>query len=764
LTTDTWTIEEPQFDLDRLQYYEALLAIGSGPLQQRAALEEGLLDDPQDMDELPADPLALRAAERRRKSQVGTFLPGLTGHHPTLGTEMVNLPAIHGLLIYSAGERLDMESPRVRDYRRALDMRTGRLVRTCTWQTAAGSVLRLRFERLISAARRHVMALRFGVEHVDGPPAELRFLAPLDAEVQTNGFDHFQLIEITGEHEPITLLARTHEGIDVAAAALMTSAIGLPWSVDEQHRWVALSTGTTIDPGQALVFDKFAALTSSLHAVHAPLDAARRLTWDAAADGFERVAAESDAVWQERWAQADIEIDGDDASQRAARIAMYHLLRAVVEDDPRAPLDSHVATDATRGGWCRWETDIHALPALLYTRPEVGRTLARFRVASLDGARRNAARLGYAGARYAWASGPDGVEPGQIWQHTDHAVHVTADVAHGLFHVHLAYPEDRRLLRDVTEVLIETARYWCERVTYNEADESYELLMTTGPDRYTPFSRNNAYTNRQVALALGLANFAWEKLQRLDADAADALGAALHLEEGELTRFTDVAARLRMPYDTERGLVLQSDDFLERAAFDFERHWPNRSRPLRLVVHPERLFRSQVLRQADVVQLMALCPHEFYPQQMRTAFAYYTPLTAHDAGCSRPLHALVAVWIDDMAAAERFWNESVAQLLSLPVNPGHVETGELGALWQALVLGFGGFRTRMQSDELHVNPRLLPAWRRLRYRVVWEQQPLDVTVTEEAVTIANGGSRAVPAIVCRNPVTIEPGETRRVVR
>ncbi len=761
---DTWSIVESRFEVGLNRHYEGLMAIGSGPLQQRASLEEGLSGDPQDLEYLRIMGNVTVEQFPPFKSRVGTYLPGVSGPHPTVRDELINLPAIHGLILFSAGQRLDMEQSRIEGYERRLDLRTGRLSRTFVWHTSAGSRVRLRFERFISAARRHVMALRCIARHESGPPAELRFLAPLDAEVRTNGFDHFTNCDITGEHEPITLAVRTNSGIDVAAAALLTARPGVPLSVEVQPRWVSLCGVLTLQPGQEVVLDKFVALTSSHHVAGPPVDVARKLVWDAAAAGYERLAVESDAVWKQRWAATDVVIEGDEASQHALRVSLYHMLRAVVEDDPRCAIDAKGAAGEAYCGRYFWDTELFMLPLFLYTRPEAGRTLARFRVASLGGARRNAERYGYSGAKYAWESAPSGDEACPNWQYADHEVHVTADVAYGLMHAWRVSPDDRRLLREMTEVLTETGRYWCERVTYDATRDCYELLMVMGPDEYTPFSRNNAYTNRLVAFALGAAVYAWRQLEQQDAAAADELKAALRLKDAELARFTEIAAKLRFPYDERRRLVLQSDDFFDYEPLDFERWWPDRRVRLASVVSQERLYRSRVLKQGDVIQLMALFPHEFDVEQVRVAYETYEPLTSHDSSLSKPMHALVALRIGREREAFRFWRESVG----LDLEPGEAAEGIhaacAGANWQVAVLGFGGLRTKMQSDVLHLDPQLPEAWSALRFPIVWDRQPLVVAIEPGRVTIEHRGGKPVAAEICGRAVTIAPGQTQVIER
>jgi len=46
-TPDAWSLSEAPFSVALNRHYEGLFALGSGPLQQRASLEEGLRDDPQ---------------------------------------------------------------------------------------------------------------------------------------------------------------------------------------------------------------------------------------------------------------------------------------------------------------------------------------------------------------------------------------------------------------------------------------------------------------------------------------------------------------------------------------------------------------------------------------------------------------------------------------------------------------------------------------------------------------------------------------------
>ncbi len=757
--SQTWCLVERGFDVRYNRHYESLLALGSGPLQQRAALEEGLADEPQDREYLwqaCADVLP-----PARRSCVGTYLAGITGPHPLLGDERINLPAVHGLQLFAGQERLDLEHCRVDAYERRLDLRTGLLARSFTWLTQRGTAIGVLFERFVSAARPHVTAVRCQVRHLAGPSVELRIVGTLDADVRTNGFDHFTRIAFTGEQQPITVEVQTNGGDQVAAAALLTAEPGIVWNVETEPRWAAVGGVCLLDPGASVTLCKYAAVTSSRHAPGSALDAARNLLWGATVAGFTRLAEESARVWQQRWEHCDVTIEGDPASQLAIRASLYHLLRAAVETDARVGLDMQLGTSEAGRGLCGWTADIFALPFFLYTRPDIALTLAAYRLDALPAARRHAQQGGYPGARYPWQAGPAGDEQCRAPLYADHGVHVTADVAYGLWHTALVHAADAALLARVTEALTETARFWAARVY--ETAGAYEILLAMGPDAYTPFSRNNAYTNFQVAQMLRCARQAWSALQKVDAAAADRLWQRLGLTEAEFAHLADVAARLRVPVDRERRLLLQSDEFETLEPFELARYRSDGVRPLVRVVPRERLHRSRVLEQADVLLLMALWPHAFDREHLRAAWEAYEPLTAHDAPVSLCTHAQIAAWLGRTDEALAYWERSIQGELAPSAAEDGLDAAVAGARWQAVVFGFAGLRSRMQAEVLRLDPHLPARWTALRFPFVWQGQPLRITVEARRVVLDHDGTQAVDALVAGHTVRLAPG-TRSTVQ
>jgi hypothetical protein len=74
------------------------------------------------------------------------------------------------------------------------------------------------------------------------------------------------------------------------------------------------------------------------------------------------------------------------------------------------------------------------------------------------------------------------------------------------------------------------------------------------------------------------------------------------------------------------------------------------------------------------------------------------------------MHALVAARLGDAAMALHYLRATAASDLDFdPNSAGGVRIAGLGALWQAVILGFAGLD--LKGDMLGVDPRLPPQWR-----------------------------------------------------
>jgi trehalose/maltose hydrolase-like predicted phosphorylase len=157
------------------------------------------------------------------------------------------------------------------------------------------------------------------------------------------------------------------------------------------------------------------------------------------------------------------------------------------------------------------------------------------------------------------------------------------------------------------------------------------------------------------------------------------------------------------------------------------------------VIGRERTQRSQVVKQADVVALLALLPDEFPGAAAKANFRYYEPRCAHGSSLSAGIHAMVAARLGETETALRFLRQAAAADLELdPNSAGGIRIAGLGGLWQAIVLGFAGLH--LESDMLCIDPRLPPEWRSLSFRVCWRGRSVAIRIADRTVqaTLASG--------------------------
>ncbi|MCL4220097.1 MAG: hypothetical protein KJZ65_01880 [Phycisphaerales bacterium] len=692
-----WTLEQSGFDPATAKAFEGLFTQGWSWVHVRGSYEQGVPGEEQDAAYERRAANVTSEKFRERVSKWGCYVPGVFGPHPTLNAEMVNLPWPLEFRVVVDGVELEpggrSEAGSADHDLRRLDLRTGVLRREVQW-CVGGRQVELVFERFVSCVREGLIAQRVKMKASERCGVEL--VAGIDAQVRTNGHDHFESVQFGARGAWITCDVRT-DGEDLVRTACALRHDGEGTQVELDARRGAWRAVVEAGPKEAR-----AEKITFVRRGEAPPPSPRDVP------AFDELLREQGEAMQREWDCCDVEIEGDEGSQLAMRAALYHLIRA-------HPRRSAVAIDAKgyagEAYWGRffWDTEAYLLPFYMHTRPDLARQLCAFRVHTLEGARANARRYGYAGARYAWESDHRGIECCPNWQYADHEVHVTADVVHGFEHYGRATGDEAFLKGEAREVVLETARYWLGRVSRRAGDGRVHLLGVMGPDEYTPISSNNSYTNRMVARALALA-------ARLADDA------------GERERFGAVARGLWLPRAGD--LVLQCEEWPLLGEPEFERSWPDRGRTYAAQVSQERLYRSKCLKQADVLMLMAMLPHEFSDAEVAAAWREYVPYTTHDSSLSPGAHALVALRLGRQEEAWDFWLRG--QGLDLDVSHGGAAEGvhiaACGAMWQMAVYGFAGVKSALETEVLTIGPRLPARWKAMRFPLCWRGSRVRVEI------------------------------------
>ncbi len=693
---------------------ESRLAVGNGLLGVRGSLEQAT------------------SASRPRTYIAGLFdAPG----NPITVPGLVPGPDWLRLHFSFDGEPMSLTPGHTLAFSRTLDWRRGLLLSDWHHRDSQGRAVRLRTLRLASLADR---ALALQLVQLE---AEARTLASLEVWQEPPG-EGLQA-EWTA---PDLAVWHTAHGKRLATAvrtSFHVDGASREWNLDGPSglrlwRWTA-------EPGRPASLSRLMAVargTSDSDPASAALGALSR----AQRLGLRRVLAAHTRAWQERWAASDVVVDGDDATQRALRFAIYHLISAANPEDEHVSIGARALTGDAYLGHVFWDTEIFVLPFYTFTWPEAARALLMYRYHTLPGARAKAARFGYRGALYAWESTDTGEEtcPTQVVGPAGEVItvrcgseeqHISADVAYAVWQYWQATGDTAFLLDAGAEIVLETARFWASRATL-EADGRYHIRGVIGPDEYHEEVDDNAYTNLMAQWNLERGVGVAALLEARWPDRWAALRAQLDLSADELAQWRDVAARLAAEPDPRTGLYEQFAGFFDLEPVDLAAY-ANRTAPMDVVLGHEQTQRSQVIKQADVVMLLVLLWERFSAAARTANFQFYEPRCGHGSSLSPAMHAVVAARLGQLPLAARYFAECAA--IDLDDAMGNAASGvhvaALGGLWQAAVLGFGGLS--MTEDGLRLDPHLPDGWDALRFAVQWHGRQVRVHASREpaAVTV-----------------------------
>ncbi len=406
--------------------------------------------------------------------------------------------------------------------------------------------------------------------------------------------------------------------------------------------------------------------------------------------------AEQSDYLAEFWDGADVEIEGDPASQQAVRFGLFHVLQAGARAEQRA-IPAKGLTGPGYDGHAFWDTESFVLPVLSATAPKAAADAVRWRHSTIDLAVERARTLKLQGAAFPWRT-IRGEECGAYWPAGSAAVHVNADIAQAAMrHVH--WTGDRDFERECAlPLVVQTARLWMS-LGYFGADDKFHIDGVTGPDEYSALVDDNTYTNLMAARNM---YYAAELVERWPAE-GDKLGLVAD-EPGEWRR---AAGAIAIAFD-EHGMPEQDRGSTRHEVWDFEASARNQDYPLLLHASYFDLYRKQVVKQADLVLAMHWCGDSFSLEEKAKAFAYYEALTVRDSSLSACSQAILAAEVGQLELAHDYLTEAAQMdLRDLEHNTADgVHVASLAGTWLALVCGFGGMRDH--SGQLS----FAPAYRR----------------------------------------------------
>ena len=708
-----WVVEAKGYD-----------PLRAGTVESRFAISNGFLG-------IRSGRAATRGAYWRVPAR--TYVAGLFDTSGTENAVPALVPAADWLhvRILLAGRLLVHHPGDVRSYRMTLDMRRGTLLSEGDHSKSADLGLRAHTLRLVSLSDRAIGLQLLQLEVEDGS-GEITF------EASFEGMDLGLIPEQIEQDLGVWRTERSGKRLAIASA----SSLRIDGRDLEPTARGELTSfwNWTARPGQIVSFERTVAIVRSDTETGSPgtearakLDAARHVGWRG-------VIAAHEAAWASRWRDSDVEVEGDADAQRALRFAVYHLSSAADPADERVSIGARALTGDDYKGHVFWDTEIYLLPFYTLTWPEAARALLMYRFHTLDGARGKAAGMGWRGALYAWESADTGAEttPDQVIGPDRRVIdvlcgkqeqHISADVAYAVWQYWQATADEGFLCDAGAEIILETGRFWASRAQL-EADGLHHIRGVIGPDEYHEHIDDNAYTNVMarwnIRRALDVAALLRERWPARWAELSNRLG----LDDTELKQWLTVAETMAICLDPKSGLFEQFAGYFALEDIDLT-NYAGRTVPMDVVLGRDRVQRSQVVKQADVVALLGLLPEAFPPGAVTKNFGYYEPRCSHGSSLSPAMHGLVAARSGDSAMALRYFRQTAA--IDLGRYPGgdgwrHPHSGP----GRDLDAGGAWFWRGVDSRRwVAIDPQLPAGWHSLAFRVQWRGRRVQIRFDQD---------------------------------
>ncbi|MGV0871239.1 trehalose-phosphatase [Mycolicibacterium sp. XJ879] len=794
---EAWTYTFDGYEPHAEKLREALCTVGNGYFATRGAAPESKAGQVH-------YPATYAAGVYNR-------LEDLVGGTGIDNESLVNLPNWLPLTFrIDDGEWFDIDAVDVLTYRQTLNLREAVLTREVRFCDDAGRTTRLTQHRFVAMHAANVAALQSKIVAEDWSGI-VQLRSTIDGNVRNEGVERYRGLASTHVSSPtkrglsedsvLMTVETTQSHTSVALAARTTVWHGenpapATYRLVDEELEIGHDVFTDLKQGQELTVEKIVSLVTARDTdISEPATGAERRL-----ERQERFATIRNAhvlAWAHLWERLSIEFEDHFDELRILRLHLLHLLQTVSYHSQ--DLDVGVPARGLHGeayrGHVFWD-ELFIFPVLNLRCPTITRALLQYRYRRLPEARRAARLAGYCGAMFPWQSGSDGREESQAMHLNPRSGRWNPDASHRAHHIGIAIAYnvwqyyqvsgDLAYLIDYgSELLVEIARFWVSRTTYDEKRDRFGISGIIGPDEFhsgypdRPYDGidNNAYTNVMAVWVILRAIEALELMplpNRLD------LREKLTLTTEELKRWEHVSRRMFVPFHD--GILSQFEGYEELAELDWN-VYRNRYGDIRrldriLEAENDDVNHYKASKQADALMLLYLLSsdelrrlltrlgYRLTPEQIPKMVDYYLSRTSHGSTLSALVHTWVLARANRDHAMEFF--EQVLKSDVADIQGGTTSEGiHLAAMAGSVDLiqrCFTGLETR--DDRLILAPNWPESLGALGFPLHYRGHHLHVRVSGKGAEVSVDPRDVPPVMIeCRGRIEhLAPGRTIRFPR
>ncbi|KRK90217.1 trehalose and maltose hydrolase (phosphorylase) [Levilactobacillus koreensis JCM 16448] len=763
---------------------EAMLTVGNGFFGLRGAYTEANADK----DNYPGMYTA---------GLYDQLTTNLNGRQVT-NEDLVNLPNAQALSFGVDHQNpFHIKAADIQDIYRSLDLHTGTLTTTMLVQLSTGHALRIQTTKLANFKDWHRLTIRYQITPLNFS-GSLQVYSAIDGNVvngnvaRYSAFDqrHIRVTGTSQQPDSIFLEGQTRSSAVKFAIGSHLTGPGQALSAPNDNRpnaerRVRQMRSVDVQPNHTYTFEKNVVLFTDRETTDDLLPIATRELSQAS---FADTLTSSTAYWQQRWADADIQITGDMTSQKLTRVNLYHLFtatQAIASGKIDASVNARGLDGEAYRGHVFWD-EMFDLPIYALHDPQLAKSLLMYRYRRLPAAKNNAQDAGYAGAMFPWQSGEVGDEQSQVthlnpltntWDpdYSSLQRHVSLAIAYNVIMYCRITGDQDFMAKYGLEMVQEISKFWLSKAQLAPTDHRYSIAKVMGPDEFhenypnadTTGLTNNAYTNLMVTWVFNqLATIR----QHLDAATLKRIDQQTAVTAQTLKQFTDVSHHLKLDINDD-DIIGQFEGYFKLPQLDFRKYrqkYGDISRMDRILKAEGKTPDAyQVAKQADalmafynfdaptVIGLLEQLGYHFPQTALLKNLQFYLDRTTHGSTLSRIVYAALTAMAGNM---DQSW-----QLFSQALFSDYYDI-QGGTTAEGIHLGVMGAVTLMSTryyagvdalaPELTVTPHLPQAWQAIRFNQLLRGTHYTFAIDHHQVTVT--ADRAATLKIGQQQISLKP--------
>lgn len=754
LNGDQWTIVQEGYEDENSLFSESIFSLSNGYMGGRGNFEEGYGGK------------TLRSFFHAGvyypdKAQYGWYKIG----YPLKNNKVINSPDIIGIKIKINNLKLDLFNNSFKNFKRILNMKNGLLKRSFTFIDKDGVQLEIVAKRFLSMHNKNLLAISYSITSLNHPML-LEFEPYIDGNV-TNA-DSGEKTDCFWKEvykDDGSLVVRTkNTNFNIASSMkikifLDNKFLNLKYISIKKSKYVGQRYIINLPKGTTLKIIKFISSFNSRNVDKKAIlklskkDIAHNSKYD-----FDDLLLESEKKWEKIWKKIDMEIDGDICSQQAVRFNLFILNSTYTGEDKTLNISPKGFSGEMYNGSTYWDTEIYCLPYFLYLNPQIAKNLLLYRYNFLTQAINNAKLLGLKGALYPMIT-LDGNEGHAEWEITLMEIHRNSAIAFAIYNYIIATDDTDYMVEFGFEVIVNIARFWADRVTYNTEKKVYTILGVTGPDEFHNSVNNNWYTNLMAKWVLNYAYTQSIWLKNKNEEKFNKICKKYNLKAEDFKKWHDISKKIF--FNRKSYIFVQFDGFFEKEQLTIS-DVPRDQLPVVQHWSWDRINRVSLIKQADVILGLYLLSDYFTLNEKRENFVFYEQRTLHESSLSPSIYSILATQIGFCDKAfELFKKSAQYDLEDINNNTEHgLHVTSMGGTCLSIIEGFVGLKVR--DKKIHISPRLPSIWKLLSIRINLRDRLLLISISQKEISVKLLEGNIIDIYIYSNRFTVKKEECLKI--